>query len=309
MGIKMPLFGRGRAAPMALALAASTVLLSGCMTSKDNDIDALALASQTEPADVLYNQGLANLEAGRLGEAAKKFDAVDKQHPYSEYARKALVMRAFAAYRKGDYDDAVSSAKRYLATYPGSSEAAYAQYIIGLSYFRRIPDVTRDQTDTARAVAAMQEVVDRYPNSEYVEDAKAKIRIGRDQLAGKEMQVGRYYLERREYIAAINRFKNVVDTYPQTRHVEEALARLTEAYYAMGLTNEAQASASVLGQNFPESQWYKDSYSLLHSNGLEPRAGTGSSWFGNATRLITGADRDPAPDAQASKTEVRAPRV
>lgn len=309
MGIKKPLFGRGRAAPMALALAASTLLLSGCMSSKDNDVDALALASQTEPADALYNQGLANLEAGRLGEAAKKFEAVDKQHPYSEYARKALVMRAFASYRKGDYAEAVSSSKRYLATYPGSSEAAYAQYIIGLSYFRQIPDVTRDQTDTARAVAAMQEVVDRYPNSEYVEDAKAKLRIARDQLAGKEMQVGRYYLERREYIAAINRFKNVVDTYPQTRHVEEALARLTEAYYAMGLTQEAQAAASVLGQNFPESQWYKDSYALLQTNGLQPRAGTGNSWFGNATRLITGAGRDPAPQASASSTELPAPRV
>ncbi|KTQ94082.1 membrane protein [Aureimonas ureilytica] len=309
MGIKTPLFGRGRAAPMVLALATSTALLSGCMSSKDKDIDALALASQTEPADKLYNQGLANLEAGRLGEAAKKFEAIDKQHPYSEFARKALVMRAFASYRKGDYDDAISSARRYLATYPGSSEAAYAQYIIGLSYFRQIPDVTRDQTDTARAAAALQEVVDRYPQSEYVEDAKSKMRIARDQLAGKEMQVGRYYLERREYIAAINRFKNVVDTYPQTRHVEEALARLTEAYYAMGLTQEAQAAASVLGQNFPESQWYKDSYALLQSKGLEPRAGAGTSWFGNATRLITGAGRDQVPDAQAAKGEVRPPRA
>jgi outer membrane protein assembly factor BamD len=279
------------------------------MSSKDNDIDALALASQTEPADVLYNQGLANLEGGRLGEAAKKFEAIDKQHPYSEYARKALVMRAFASYRSGDYDEAVSSARRYIGTYPGAEDSAYAQYIIGLSYFRQIPDVTRDQTDTARAVQAMQEVVDRYPDSEYVEDARTKIRVGKDQLAGKEMQVGRYYLERREYIAAINRFKNVVDTFPQTNHVEEALARLTEAYYAMGLTQEAQASASVLGQNFPESQWYKDSYALLQSKGLEPRSGGTSSWFANATRRITGAGEAPARSTTAQVSgELQPPR-
>ena len=272
-----------------LILAAATLALPGCLSGKDNDVDVLALAAETEPADVLYNQGLANLEGGRLKEAAAKFNAIDRQYPYSEWARKALVMRAFTSYRSGDYEEAVTSARRYLNTYPGTSEAAYAQYIIGLAYYRQIPDVTRDQKASARAAQAMQEVIDRYPDSEYAEDARTKIRFSRDQLAGKEMQVGRYYLERREYIAAINRFKRVVDSFPQTRHVEEALARLTEAYYAMGLVQEAQASASVLGQNFPDSQWYKDSYALLQSKGLEPRAGTGDSWFGKATRAITGA--------------------
>lgn len=271
---------------LAVALTASS--LSGCLSSGDDDVDVLALAAETEPADVLYNQGLANLEGGRLSEASKKFEAIDRQHPYSEWARKALVMRAFTSYRSGDYESAVTSSKRYLATYPGTSEAAYAQYIIGLAYYRQIPDVTRDQKATARAAQAMQEVVDRYPDSEYAEDARTKIRVSRDQLAGKEMQVGRYYLERREYVAAINRFKTVVDDFPQTRHVEEALSRLTEAYYAMGLTQEAQASASVLGQNFPESQWYKDSYALLQSKGLEPQAGNSTSWFAGATKAITG---------------------
>ncbi|KQT51047.1 hypothetical protein ASG43_06480 [Aureimonas sp. Leaf454] len=275
---------------LCLALVASSLSFGGCMSfgGDDDDVDVLALAAETEPADVLYNQGLANLEGGRLGEAAKKFEAIDRQHPYSEWARKALVMRAFTSYRNGDFEEAVTSARRYLTTYPGTDEAAYAQYIIGLSYFRQIPDVTRDQKETARAFAAMQEVVDRYPESEYAEDARAKIRVTRDQLAGKEMQVGRYYLERREYLAAINRFKTVVDTYPNTRHVEEALARLTESYYAMGLSQEAQASASVLGQNFPDSEWYKDSYALLQTNGLEPRAGTSDSWFAKATKAITG---------------------
>ncbi|MEF2074228.1 outer membrane protein assembly factor BamD [Consotaella aegiceratis] len=274
---------------VAVALAASvTTSLSGCMSS-DDDIDVMALAAQTEPADVLYNQGLANLEGGRLTEAAKKFDAIDRQHPYSEWARKALVMKAFTSYRSGEYEEAVTAAKRYLSLYPGSEDAAYAQYIIGLSYFRQIPDVTRDQRAAARAMAAMQEVVDRYPDSEYVDDAAAKIRFARDQLAGKEMQIGRYYLERREYVAAINRFKRVVEEYPRTRHVEEALARLTEAYYAMGLTQEAQAAASVLGQNFPDSEWYADSYKLLQSKGLEPREAGPESWFSGITHTLVGA--------------------
>ncbi|MBB3949200.1 outer membrane protein assembly factor BamD [Aureimonas jatrophae] len=307
-----PLWARRPAAALALLAAVSTLSLTGCMSSKDTDIDALALASQTEPADVLYNQGLANLEGGRLGEAAKKFEAIDKQHPYSEYARKALIMRAFASYRSGDYDEAEGSAKRYLALYPGSEDAAYAQYIIGLSYYRQMPDITRDQTDTAKAVQAMQEVVDRYPNSEYAEDARTKIRVGSDQLAGKEMQVGRYYLERREYIAAINRFKSVVDVFPKTRHVEEALARLTEAYYAMGLTQEAQAAASVLGQNFPDSPWYKDSYALLQTQGLQPSAGRGGgagSWFSNAARRLTGASEPvTTADTAPSAIESRPPR-
>ncbi|MFD2237355.1 outer membrane protein assembly factor BamD [Aureimonas populi] len=288
-------------AALGLALGVSAMALSGCMSGGDDDnFDALALASQTEPADVLYNQGLANLENGRLREASAKFQAIDRQHPYSEYARRALIMRSFTSYRAQDYDEAVSSARRYVTLYPGSNEAAYAQYITGLSYFRQMPDVTRDQAQTARAANAFQEVIDRYPESEYVEDSRAKLRQARDQLAGKEMQVGRYYLERREYIAAINRFRNVVDTYPQTRHVEEALARLTEAYLSMGLQQEAQAAASVLGQNFPDSQWYADSYALLQSGGLQPRDGTSDSWFGNATRLITGGPRDPAPSAVAA---------
>ena len=273
----------------ALALGLASAGLSGCMSSDTSDVEALALAAQTDPPDVLYNQGLANLEGGRLSEASKKFEAIDRQHPYSEWARKALVMSAFASYRSGDYDTAINSSKRYLSLYPGSEEAAYAQYIMGLAYYRQIPDVTRDQKEAARAAAAMREVFEKYPDSEYADDARAKLRIARDQLAGKEMQVGRYYLERREYVAAINRFKNVVDVYSDSRHVEEALARLTEAYFAMGLTREAQAAASVLGQNFPDSQWYRDSYQLLQTNGLSPREGSATSWFGVAARKITGA--------------------
>ncbi|RUM99779.1 outer membrane protein assembly factor BamD [Pseudaminobacter arsenicus] len=275
-----------RAAFLALAVLSAPLFLSAC-TSSDKDLDLSTYVEQTEPADQLYNQGLANLSAGRLKEASRKFDAIDRQHPYSEYARKSMVMGAFANYRQGNYDDAINSAKRYLALYPSTEDAAYAQYIIGLSYFRQIRDVTQDQKESRRAIEAMQEVVDRWPESEYVEDAKEKIRVARDQLAGKEMQIGRYYLERREYIAAIKRFRGVVEGYSNTRHVEEALARLTEAYYAMGLTSEAQTAAAVLGQNYPDSPWYRDSYKLLQTGGLEPRESAGS-WLTKAGKLITG---------------------
>src|SRR5690606_3350480 len=159
---------------------------------------------------------------------------------------------------------------------------------VGLSYFRQIKDVTQDQADARRTIEAMEEVVQRWPNSPYVEDAKDKIRFARDQLAGKEMQIGRYYLERHEYIAAIRRFRGVVENYGNTRHVEEALARLTETYLAMGIATEAQTAAADLGHNYPNSQWYKDSYKLLQSGGLEPREYSGS-WISKAVRTVVGS--------------------
>ncbi len=267
------------------ALALAPMSVAGCM-SKEQDLDLSTYVEQTEPADQLYNQGLANLNAGRLREASRKFEAVDRQHPYSEFARKSLVMNAFTNYRQGNYDEAVNAGKRYVSLYPSSEDAAYAQYIVGLSYFKQIRNVTQDQKESRRAIEAMDEVIQRWPDSEYVDDARSKIRFARDQLAGKEMQVGRYYLERREYIAAAKRFRYVVENYPNTRHVEEALARLTETYYAMGLTSEAQTAAAVLGQNYPDSQWYKDSYKLLQSGGLEPRENAGS-WISKAGKLFS----------------------
>ena len=267
---------------VAVALA-----VSGCQSNGDN-LDLAMLVENVEPADALYNQGLANLNAGRLSEAAAKFEAVDRQHPYTEYARRSLVMSAFTQYRQGKYEEAINSSRRYVQLYPTSDDAAYAQYIIGLSYWRQIRDVTQDQAESRRTIEAMQEVVQRWPDSEYVDDAQQKIRFARDQLAGKEMQVGRYYLERREYIAAARRFRNVVEDYSNTRHVEEALARLTEVYLAMGLQSEAQTAAAVLGHNFPDSQWYSDSYRLLQSGGLEPRENQGS-WISRAGALIMGS--------------------
>jgi outer membrane protein assembly factor BamD len=277
--------GRARLMLLAAPMAAVSLLVSGCMSEKD--LDLTSYVEDIEPADTLYNQGLANLEAGRLKEAVAKFQAIDRQHPYSEFGRKALVMTAFAQYRQGNYEDSVANASRFVNLYPSHADAAYAQYIIGLCWFRQIRDVTQDQKEARRTVDAMDEVITRWPESQYVEDAKAKKRFARDQLAGKEMQIGRYYLERREYIASVKRFRYVVEVYSDTRHVEEALARLTETYYAMGLTSEAQTAAAVLGHNYPDSPWYRDSYKLLQTGGLEPRENRGS-WISKAGALLVG---------------------
>ena len=252
------------------------LLLTGACTNTGES--STEFVDNIEPADVLYNQGLANLDAGDRKEAREKFEAVDKQHPYSEMSRKSLLLLTFMAYRDGKYADAVSTGSRYVSLYPGSKDAAYAQYLVGMSHFRQIPDVTRDQNVTAKAYSAMKVVVDKYPESEYFEDAKAKMRVAFDQIAGKEMLVGRYYQERREYLASVNRFRRVVEAFQTTRHVEEALARLTESYYALGLVEEAQTATAVLGHNYPDSQWYKDSYDLLRTGGLEPRENK-NSWI------------------------------
>ncbi|PHP67582.1 outer membrane protein assembly factor BamD [Zhengella mangrovi] len=266
------------------ALAFGPLVLAGC--ASNDDIDLSTYVEQTDPADQLYNQGLANLEAGRLKEASAKFKAVDREHPYSEFARKSLVMNAFTEYRQGNYEDSINSSRRYLTLYPNTDDAAYAQYIIGLNHFRQVRDVTQDQREAKLMIQAMNEVVERWPDSEYAPDAESKIRFGRDQLAGKEMQVGRYYLERREYIAAIKRFRTVIETYSNTRHIEEALARLTEAYLAMGIVHEAQTAAAVLGHNYPDSKWYKDAYSLLQKGGYSPEENQGS-WISRAARRLT----------------------
>ncbi|WP_412178325.1 outer membrane protein assembly factor BamD [Rhizobium sp. PL01] len=275
-----------RVAVIALAAAAGSVLITACQN--DPDIDITKLTAETDPPEVLYNQGLANLNAGKTTEAARKFDAIDQQHPFSEYARKALVMRSFINYRNGQYQDAINGASRYLNLYPESDDAAYAQYIVGLAYSKQIPAVTQDQKPAFKTIEAMQAVITKYPDSQYVEDAQAKMRFAKDQLAGKEMQVGRYYLERKEYLAAITRFRSVVEKYPNTNQVEEALSRLVETYFAMGITAEAQTAAAVLGRNYPDSQWYADSYKLLQTGGLEPRE-NGNSWISRAGKQLVGA--------------------
>ncbi len=270
----------------AIALVVVLAPLGACSTfsdwfgSKDDDnyVD--------EPADKLYNEGLYLLnDKQEYKSAAKKFEEVDRQHPYSDWARKSLIMSAYAYYESGDYDESINAAKRYVVLHPGSPDAAYAQFLIGSSYFDRIPDNSRDQERTEKAVAELQEVVRKFPGSEYADSAKKKIDIARDQLAGKEVDIGRWYMQKKDYTGAINRFKVVVTRYQTTRHVEEALMRLTEAYMSLGIVDEAQTSAAVLGHNFPDSPWYQDAYNLVRSRGLEPTENK-SSWISRAFKLI-----------------------
>jgi outer membrane protein assembly factor BamD len=224
-----------------------------------------------DPADKLYNEGLFLLNNKQDYEgAAKKFDEVDRQNPYSDWARKALLMSAFSYYQAQKYEDCINAAKRYVTLHPGSPDAAYAQYLIGASYYDQILDVNHDQQRADRAVAALEEVVRKYPDTEYALNAKKKIDMARDQLAGKEMEVGRFYMKKRDFTGAINRFKVVVTHFQTTREVEEALERLTEAYIALGILDEAQTAAAVLGHNFPDSPWYKDAYRLVTAAGVAP---------------------------------------
>jgi len=240
------------------------------------------LTAPDDPADRLYNEGLFLLNHKHdYAEAAKKFEEVDRQHPYSEWARKALIMSAYAYYEEKKYEEAVTAAKRYVTLHPGSPDAAYAQFLVGSSYYDQIPDISRDQAGTERALNALDEVVRKFPDTEYAVGAKKKIDVAKDQLAGKEMWIGRYYQEKHNYTGAINRFKVVVTQYQTTRHVEEALERLTEVYLALGIVQEAQTAAAVLGHNFPDSPWYKDAYSLMKSGGLEPHEDQGS-WISRA---------------------------
>jgi outer membrane protein assembly factor BamD len=239
------------------------------------------------PAETLYNEGLTSLNGGELASAKKSFATLDKQYPYSEYTKKGLMLTTFAHYSSREYTDAISSGKRFLQLYPSDKDANYALYLVGMSYYNQIPDVGRDQDRAEKALAAFDELISRYPQSEYVPDAKRRALIARDQLAAKEMDVGRYYLKQRNYTGGINRFREVLVKYQTTRHTEEALARLAEAYLSLGIVDEAQTAGAVLGNNFPESQWYKDTFTLLTSRGLAPRENTGS-WISKAFRAVLG---------------------
>jgi outer membrane protein assembly factor BamD len=272
---------RALAGFLAAALAAAPVM--GCSWfQKDQDY------IPDTPADKLYNEGLFLLNDKQdYKEAAKKFDQVDRENPYSDWARKALLMNAYADYQAGQYDDCINAAKRYVTLHPASPDAAYAQYLIGSSYYDQIPDVSRDQERAQKAINAFEEVVHKYPDSDYALAAKKKIEMARDQLAGKELAIGRYYLQKHDFLGAINRFKVVVTQYQTTREVEEALERLTEAYLALGITGEAQTAAAVLGHNFPDSPWYQDAYNLLKGHGAEPNENK-SSWISQAFKKLTG---------------------
>jgi outer membrane protein assembly factor BamD len=279
-------FALRRRAPHLVA----RILLAACAAVALSSCDALSdfnpfagekykmVIEPDVPASKVYDQGLANLANGDATGAAKKFTDLGEKFPDSDWARKGLLMTTYAQFQGGDYDSAEQSAKRYVKLYPKSPEAAYALYLEASSYYNQIPDVTRDQDQAGKALDLFKQVLQDYPKSEYVDDSKFKINVTMDQLAGKEMSIGRFYLHRRNYTAAINRFRAVLTSYQSTRHSEEALYRLTEAYLGLGITDEAQTAAAVLGHNFPDGQWYKDAYALLKGGGLEPKENQ-QSWI------------------------------
>lgn len=270
-----------RAVVRAAVLAVFAAALAACASDKD-------LVIPDDPPDKLYNEGLYLMQQKNDYKlAAKKFEEVDRQHPYSDWARKALLMQAYAYYEAKEYDDSIGAAKRYVTLHPSSPDAAYAQFLIGSSYYEVIPDVTRDQQRTEKAMSELEQVIRKYPNTEYASSARKKLEVARDQLAGKEMMIGRFYLTKKDFVGAINRFKLVVTQYQTTRHVEEALMRLTEAYLALGIVQEAQTAAAVLGHNFPDSPWYKDAYAMVSTGGLQPSENK-DSWISKLFQKKTG---------------------
>lgn len=269
-------FGIGRFAAVAAIFA-----LAGCASSAPDLTGAL----NPDAPSKMFADGDALMNAGKFDDAAKKFEGLDREHPYSPEARRAIVMAAYAYYRGGKSPEAIASAERYVALHPGTKEAPLAHHIIASSYFDEMKGPNRDQTPTRKALEQLKTLKTRYPDSEYAVNADNRIRIAEDNLAASEMEVGRYYLKRKNYVAAINRFKAVVSDYQTTAHVEEALARLTECYMSLGITKEAQNAAAVLGHNFPDSKWYKESYALLQSGGLEPRE-DGDSWMSKAWKAV-----------------------
>jgi outer membrane protein assembly factor BamD len=220
------------------------------------------------PVEQIYNSGVDALTAERYVAAAKEFDEVDRQHPYSVWATKAQLMSAYAHYQNNKYDEAIVGLDRFIQLHPSNRDVAYAYYLKALCYYEQISDVQRDSKMTELALKAFDEVVRRFPETGFARDARLKIDLTYDHLAGKEMEVGRFYLVRGQYIGALNRFRVVVDKYQTTSHVPEALHRLVECYLALGLVEEARKVAAVLGHNFPGSQWYMDSYALVENGKL-----------------------------------------
>lgn len=237
--------------------------------------DTLVDASETQPGaqesvEKMYNLAARTLDEGKFAEAAKLFDDVDREYPYSQWATKAQLMSGYAHYKNLKYDEAVLALDRYIELHPGDENISYAYYLRALCYYEQISDVRRDQRMTELALDNLRQVVERFPDSKYSKDAKLKIDLTQDHLAGKEMEIGRYYLFRKQYQAGINRFQKVVREYQTTTHVPEALHRLTESYLALGIIDEAQKTAAVLGHNYPNSSWYKDSYRLFGGKVSEP---------------------------------------
>jgi outer membrane protein assembly factor BamD len=262
----MPSFHRTVA---ALVIVAAVLPLGACAGNRNRSrADTLYVARDV---NTLYNSAKDRLDAGAYPTAAALFDEVERQHPYSVWARRAQLMSAFSYYLAKDHQKSVDSARRFLAIHPGNKDAPYAHYLVALNHYEQIEDVTRDQSTTRQALDSLGELVRRYPQSRYAADARLKTDLVRDHLAGKEMEIGRFYQRRSQWLASVVRFRTVIDEYQTTTHAPEALMRLTESYLALGVTDEARKAAAVLGANYPNTRWYQRAYNLVQRHGT-PRA-------------------------------------
>lgn len=273
--------GQSGKALRMLGMVVLVASLAACSQKKQNDTAAL----DSLTAEQLYKRGELALEVrkGKNEDALADFEAVERLYPYSEWAKRALIMQAFTQHKNKKYEEARIAAQRYLDFYPGDEDAAYASYLLALSYYDQIDEVGRDQGLTYQALQALRVVIEEYPDSEYAKSATLKFDLAFDHLAAKDMEIGRYYLKRGNYTAAINRFRSVVQDFQTTTHTAEALERLVEAYLALGLTDEAQTAGAILGYNYQSSPFYQDAFNLLKKQGLSPEA-KGTSWLSQIYR-------------------------
>ncbi|MER5170560.1 outer membrane protein assembly factor BamD [Thioclava sp. GXIMD2076] len=275
----------GKSAATRVGCLLLVATLAAC-SGKSDDPKDMPLDNFT--AQQIYERGEYQLEVGnprRPTDALHYFQEVERLYPYSEWAQRSVIMQAYAQHRAKNYEEARSTAQRYLDTYPGSEDAPYAKYLLALSYYDQIDEVGRDQGLTYQALQALREVIEQYPDSDYARSAMLKFDLAFDHLAAKEMEIGRYYLKHGNYTAAINRFRVVVEQFQTTTHTPEALERLVEAYLALGLTDEAQTAAAILGHNFQSSPFYDDAYKLLRAKGLEPES-KGDNWLSTIYRQV-----------------------
>ena len=286
--------------PIALAvIAALAATTAGCArTTSKTDTPYVA-----RDVGTLYSAAKRRLDQGRYKESAALFDEVERQHPYSVWARRAQLMSAFSNYSARDYTSSIASAQRFLQVHPGNRDAPYAYYLIALGYYEQISDVTRDQKITVQAQDALGELTRRYPNTRYAADARLKLDLVRDHLAGKEMEIGRWYETRGQWLAATMRFRKVVDDYQTTTHAPEALMRLTETYLALGVPDEAKKSAAVLGANYPGSDWYERAYKLVKDNPDPQMAAIGPGQQIVPVATATDPKTLPGRDAVAPKDD------
>lgn len=273
----------GKMLAKTIAAAILTASLAACGGGGGGPAADRSVSLETYTPDQIFERGEFELSRNRTDDAAYYFSEVERLYPYSSWARRALIMQAYSFHQGRDYPESRAAAQRYIDFYPTEEDAAYAQYLLALSYYDQIDEVGRDQGLTFQALQALRMVIENYPDSEYATSAILKFDLAFDHLAGKEMEVGRYYLKRSHYSAAIKRFRVVVEDFQTTTHTPEALHRLVEAYLSLGLDDEAQTAGAILGHNYQSTQWYEDSYRLLTGRGLEPKS-RGNNWLSRIYR-------------------------